>query len=240
MTPQITRWSDFAHVSEEFKSATREFQYTMFAVVDADDQVMATLKPIPDSEMFPEWPLSDSSGAKQLTQAPLFPPTNVRIFIKRPNLSQYDVFKRYKVVHLLAQSLLEEAYTMEFLSKHPHPNIIRYHGCCSRRGYLTGIVQDCHSRIIDKKAFIDALESAIHHLHSLGWAHNDLNPTNVLVNDSESGGGMPVLIDFDSAREIGRLLGTFRGTTGWIDGQIEDYTTSKKEHDIFALEKMRV
>ena len=79
---------------------------------------------------------------------------------------------------------------------------------------------DCHSYdlkdymknvggITDKKAFIDALESAIHHLHSLGWAHNDLNPTNVLVNDSESGGGMPVLIDFGSAREIGRLLGTF-------------------------------
>lgn len=146
MAPQITRWADFAHVSEEFDSETHEFQYTMFAVIDSDDviyygelptrkaevsfqQVTATLKPIPDSEIFPELPLSD---AKQLTQAPLELPANVQVFIKRPNFSQYDVFKRHNVVHLLAQGLLEEARTMEFLSEHPHPNFIRYHGCRSR------------------------------------------------------------------------------------------------------------
>lgn len=268
MAPQITRWTDFAYVSEEFDSETREFQYTMFAAIDSDDviyygelpirkadisfqQVTAKLKPIPDSEIFPEWPLSNEPAAKQLTQAPLVLPANVQVFIKRPNLSQYDVFKRHKVVHLLARGLLEEAHTMEFLSEHPHPNFIRYHGCRSQRSYLTGIVLDRHSHnlkdylknragTIDKKVFMDALESAIHHLHSLGWSHNDLNPTNVLVDDSKASGGMPVLIDFGSACETGRLLGTSRGTSGWIEGRIEDYTTSKKEHDIFALEKIRI
>ena len=48
---------------------------------------------------------------------------------------------------------------------------------------------------IDKKMFTGALESAILHLHSLGWAHN-INPTNVLVNESETTGGTPVLMDF--------------------------------------------
>ncbi|KND88609.1 hypothetical protein TOPH_06706 [Tolypocladium ophioglossoides CBS 100239] len=268
MAPQITKWADFAHVSEEFDPETRQFQYTMFVVIDSNDviyydelpvrkaeisfqQVTATLKPIPDSEIFPEWPLPDEPGAKQLTQAPLELPTNVQVFIKRPALCQYDVFSRHNVVHLLAQGLLEEARTMEFLSEHPHPNIIRYHGYRSRRGYLTGIVLDRHShdlndylkngaRAIDKKVFMDALESAICHLHSLGWAHNDLNPKNVLVDDSTAAGGLPVLIDFGSAREIGTLLGTSRGTSGWIEGRIEDYTTSKREHDIFALEKIRV
>ena len=61
--------------------------------------------------------------------------------------------------------------------------------------------------------------------------------TSVMV-ESGAGGGMPVLIDFGSAGEIGSLLGTPRGTSGWIEGRIEDYITSKKEHDIFALEKM--
>lgn len=93
---------------------------------------------------------------------------------------------------------------------------------------------------INKKMFMNALVSAIYHLHSLGWAHNDLNPTHVLVDDSDAGGGMPVLIDFGSASEIGRLLGTSRGASGWIEGRIEVYTTSTKEHDIFALEKMRL
>lgn len=144
----------------------------MFAVINSDDaiyygelptrkaeisfqQVMATLKPIPDSEIFPKLPLS---GAKQFTQAPLELPANVQVFIKRPNISQYDVYKRY----------------------------------------------------------------------------------DVLVDDSEASGGMPVLIDLGSAGKIGSLLGTSRGTSGWIEGRIEDYTTSKKEHDIFALEKMRL
>lgn len=265
MIPHITTWADFAYVSEEFDSETHEFQYTMLAIINSDDviyygelptrkaeisfqQVTATLKPIPDSEIFPELPVSD---AKQFTPAPLELPANVQVFIKRPNISQYDVYKRYNVVHLLAQSFLEEARTMEFLSAHPHPYFIRYHGCRFRKGYLTGIVLSRHSHDlksylsrevgnIDKRAFMNALESAIHHLHSLGWAHNDLNPTNVLVDDSEASRGMPILIDFGSAREVGSLLGTSRGTSGWIEGRIEDYTTSKKEHDVFALEKMRL
>ncbi|KAJ5081579.1 hypothetical protein NUU61_009843 [Penicillium alfredii] len=264
MMPQIKEWTDFAYLSEEFDPNTHEFRYTMFAAINLDDiifygelpnrkteisiqQATATLRPIPDSEIFPELSLSDS---KKLTEAPLELPANVQVFIKRPNLSQYDVYKRYNVVHLLAQSLLEEARTVEFLSEHPHPRIIRYHGCRFRRGYLTGIVLSRHSHDlkeylrhgggkIDKGVFMNELESAIYHLHSLGWAHNDLNPTNVLVDDSEVAEGMPVLIDFGSAREIGTSLGTSRGTSGWIEGRIEDYTTSKKEHDIFALEQLR-
>lgn len=43
---------------------------------------------------------------------------------------------------------------------------------------------------------MNALKSIIYHLPSLGGAHNDLYPKNVLVYDSEASGGMPVLIDF--------------------------------------------
>lgn len=99
MTPQITSWADFAYVSEEFDLETHEFQYTMLAVIKSDDtiyygelptrkaeisfqQVMATLKPIPDSEIFPAL-----SGAKQFTQTPLELAANAQVFIKRPHLS---------------------------------------------------------------------------------------------------------------------------------------------------------
>lgn len=177
---------------------------------------MYRLKRIPDREIFPELPSSDGSAAKNFSQAPLLALANVRVFIQRPNLSQYNMFSRHNVVHLLAQGLLEEAYTMEIICKHPHPNIGRYHGGCSRQSHLIGIVLDYRSYdlkgyikdepgVIDKEAFMDALESVIYYICLLGWPYNDLNQTNVSVNDLESGGGMPVLIDFGSAREIGRL-----------------------------------
>jgi hypothetical protein len=35
---QITKWADFAHVSEESDSEN-EFQYTMFAVINSDDVI---------------------------------------------------------------------------------------------------------------------------------------------------------------------------------------------------------
>ena len=264
MLANITSWADFAHISEEFDLESGEFQYTMFAIVDSDDifyyselptrraelsvqQVVSALRAMPDSALYPEWPSSNHLTKTSL----IIQPANPLVYIKRPNLSKYDVFKRHQVVHLLAQDLLEEAYTMEFLHQHPHPNIVGYHGCCHKRGYLTGIVLDRYPNdlksylqkeagSIDKEKFMDALESAINHLHSLGWAHNDLNPTNVLVNDSEDGGILPVLIDFNSARKINVPLGTSRGTAGWIEGKIEDYTTSRKENDIFALKKIRI
>lgn len=50
------------------------------------------------------------------------------------------------------------------------------------------------------------------------------NPTNILVDDE----GMPVLIDFGSAREIGAKLGTSCGTKGLIDEEMKDYHTSEK------------
>ncbi|KAJ6104951.1 hypothetical protein N7486_003640 [Penicillium sp. IBT 16267x] len=53
-----------------------------------------------------------------------------------------------------------------------------------------------------------------------------------MVDDFE-GAGMPVRIDFGSAREIGTLMGTSRGTTDCFERRIEDYTISRKEHELF-------
>ncbi|KAI9831652.1 MAG: hypothetical protein M1819_004718 [Sarea resinae] len=256
MAPQVTNWDDLMLISEEFETETNEFRYTMFAAVDGDviyfgqlnipkrdlsfQQITSALSPIPDDQIFPQWPPSDMKA----TQAPEVLPAN--IYIKRPNLSMFDVFKEYNVLHLLPQGLKEEVEAMEAICQHPHPNIIRYHGCQVRRGRITGLVLDRHPiglrdylkheiGTINKELFMETLESAIHHLHSLGWAHNDLNPDNILINKA----GMPILIDFGSAREIGQELSTSRGTRGWIDGEMMDYTKSEKRHDISALDKIR-
>lgn len=258
MAPQVTAWADLAFFHEEVDDVTGEFRYITFAVVDEDDtayfgklnhakdditfvQLTSALAPIPDDDIFPEWVPRDV----ELTRAQDTLPPNM--YIKRPNLCLYDIFQEHNVLDLIPKGLLEEARAMEMLSQHLHPNIIRYHGCRVRRGRITGLVLNRHPNVltdylknkvgsVDKEAFMQTLNSAIDHLHSLGWAHNDLNPSNILV-DME---GMPVLIDFGSAREIGAELGTSRGTKGWIEEDMKDYHTSDKRHDFFALEKIRI
>ncbi|OJD11416.1 hypothetical protein AJ78_07811 [Emergomyces pasteurianus Ep9510] len=253
MLPQITAWEDLTFFHEEVDE-TGEFQHSTFAVVvDEDDtawfgklnlpkhniafpQLTSALAPISGSDIFPLYNLKLTQAQDSLSQ---------NSYIKRSNLSLYDIFQEYNVLNLIPKDLLEEAQAMEKISKHSHPNIINYHGCRVRHGCITGLVLDRHLNtltdylknkvgFIDKEPFMQALKSAIYHLHSLGWAHNDLNPGNILVDEDS----MPVLIDFGSAREIGAKLGTSRGTKGWIDREMKDYHTSDKHHDLFALEKI--
>lgn len=256
MGPQVSNWEDMLWVSEEVDEETGDFQYTMFATVEDDaiyysqlskpkadisfQDATDSLARISDEEIFPRWPRQDHT----LTKAPDELPPNA--FVKRPRLALYDIFLKHKVVHLIPQGLMEEAEAMELLIGHPHPNIIGYHGCHVRRGYITGLLLDRHRHnlenylknghtIHDKPVFMESLESAVHHLHSLGWAHNDLNPSNILVtNDSR-----PIMIDFGSSHRIGEKLSTSRGTKGWIDCEMKDYTTSETRHDTSALAMIR-
>lgn len=257
MAPRVAAWEDLNFFHQEVDDETGVC-CTTYAVVDEDDmayfgksnhpadnisfeQLTSALAPIADDDIYPEWNPSDAELTK--AQDALLP----NVYIKRPNLPLYDIFQEHDVLDLIPKDFLEEARTMEMLSQHLHPNIIRYHGCRVRRGRITGLVLDRHPRTltdylknkvgsVDTEAFMQALSSAIHHLHSLGWAHNDLNPGNILVEEE----GMPVLIDFGSARKIGAKLGTSRGTKGWIEVDMKDYHTSDKRHDFFALDKIRM
>jgi serine/threonine protein kinase len=83
---------------------------------------------------------------------------------------------------------------------------------------------------LDKARFFAALESAIDYLHSLGLAHNDINPGNIMVKDE-----MPVLIDFGSCQPYGKNLRSL-GTKGWYE---ELFFTSEKKHDVYSLAKLR-
>lgn len=77
--------------------------------------------------------------------------------------------------------------------------------------------------------FLEALESAVDHLHSLGLAHNDINPDNIMVEN-----GAPVLIDFGSCQPFGKRLQSL-GTEGWYE---ELFFTSEQKHDVCSLTKL--
>src|SRR5262249_28776695 len=153
-----------------------------------------------------------------------------QIHIKRPSLLDYEDASGHEWIRKI---LPAEALVMERIAAAPHPNVVRYFGCLMRNGLLTGIVLEKHSRSlndrcvqgqkVDTDRFMAKLEDAVHHLHSLKLAYNDLNPNNVMVDEA----GMPVLIDFGSCQPLGgRLMQS--GTMGWCNGPIH---FSDKQHD---------
>lgn len=124
------------------------------------------------------------------------------VHIKRPGLEMYYSMKERDSAWI-PREVLGETLIMEQIPKQPHPNIIHYHGCRVRRGRITAIILEpldwTLSAYIDEPGFawldkarsLTAMESAVEYLHSLGLAHNDINPDNIMIKD-----GMPVLIDF--------------------------------------------
>lgn len=191
------------------------------------------LEYIPEEEIYPEIP-----PEIELTIAPN--DINGAVYLKRPGLLSY---KEMKETSYIVNNVLDETLIMEKISKTPHPNIIKYYGCRTRRGRIISLVLEKHDSTLfqysltpefqhlDKDKFVDALESAVAYLHSLGLAHNDISTHNVMIGKDDS----PVLIDFGSSAPYGQRLSSL-GSPGWYK---EDFFTSEKDHDDYALKKMR-
>ncbi|KAJ0160275.1 hypothetical protein CTA2_8237 [Colletotrichum tanaceti] len=254
MAPEVTHFNDLHFVAESFDPATRAFLDTTFALIEKEDEVYfgqlairklrisleeysAALVRVPDDEIYPKVPESDEQDDSDEQ------PLASNLYLKRPRLVEYEEYKDQDCVEIIPGLLLDEARNLEAISRlPPHPGIIGYHGCRVRRGFITGLVLDRHPADLkhhvkdeggpplDKAAFLGALESALAHLHTLGLAHNDVNPANILVSET----GMPVLVDFDSCRPIGQRLLHSRGTPGWTD-ESDSWDT----HDTFGIGKIR-
>lgn len=197
------------------------------------EEYSAGLEHIPDEELYPEVPKDVN-----LTIAP-FHLDDVSAFIKRPGLNSYETMKG---IEFIPKEILNETLTMEEISKVKHPNIVKYHGCRVKRGRITAIVLERIDQTLmeyastpafhelDKAKFIEALELAVDTLHSLGFAHNDINPYNIMVKNE-----MPVLIDFRSCQPFGKRLQSL-GTRRWYE---KLFFTSEKKHDEYSLGKLR-
>ncbi|CAK7212517.1 hypothetical protein SCUCBS95973_001489 [Sporothrix curviconia] len=82
--------------------------------------------------------------------------------------------------------------------------------------------------------FLTRLETVVHYLHSVGLAHNDLKPSNVMLRGTD---GQPVLIDLESCVPLGTKM-EVGGTRDWCE-KIEKDKISCVENDLYALRLFR-
>ncbi|KAI8633780.1 kinase-like domain-containing protein [Xylariaceae sp. FL1651] len=172
---------------------------------------MSPLEHVRDEEVYPLVP----DGTRPKVAPSHWDDTTA--FIKRPELNCYETMRGSD---FFPKEILHKTLIMEQISKAPHPNIITYHGCHIKRGRITAIVLERLGQTLtqlsrtppfhqlDHDSFFKAVESAVHHIHSLGLAHNDINPDNIMIRN-----GMPVLIDSGSCQLFGLNIQSF-GTVG--------------------------
>lgn len=194
------------------------------------EDLKRNLRRIPDEIVYPEL----ASGLTIITDDEEMK----RYYIKRPKLLCLD---DREATQLLPKMLVEEAHVLEFLKPYRHQNLVKYHGCILKQGRIAGIALEKYDimlqyrfeddpRALDAIACMDGIRAGVEHLHSLGLAHNDLNPMNIALDKDDQ----PVILDFGSCRKFGDAL-LSGGTHGWID---EDYSTSAQHHDEIALQKL--
>ncbi|KAF2247605.1 hypothetical protein BU26DRAFT_520707 [Trematosphaeria pertusa] len=240
--------------SEDLDPDTRKARFTTFYIVDDDDfaffgtvfkpkkditvqDINSALAYIPGERIYPPMPADTT-----VTVAPERIGEQMdEFYTKGPSLIIYDEVQD-SYPEYLSDLLYREVRIMEVIAKHPHPNIIGYHGVRVRRGRITGMVLNRHKdtllnhlrggRAINKGAFMQALASAVAYLHSICLAHNDINPENVMVDEQD----MPILIDFGSCQPPGKRLLT-AGTLGWV---WDNFLYSDQKNDLFALGKIAV
>lgn len=194
--------------------------------------------------------------------APLFPsgftrapdPLPEHCHIKKPQLISYDRIRQGSRPDDIAASVLQEAAVCELLKQQPHPNIAPYLGCQVSDGRITGLCFVAYERTLmeevnpgglmkrkvrsqgrsskDYSRVLAGVESGIRHLHGLGLVHNDINPSNIML-DGEEG----VIIDFGSCKRVGESLDDGGRTYEWYD---EHVTTALPQNDFDALDEIRI
>lgn len=247
---EITKLADLCSICEDtVESNGEQVPRTAFAAVDAEENAFFGVKlgihikqltveiardclqPLPDEEIYPDFPTTGLTAA---------PDDCSGRYVKRTAWPSYLDFKGTTFIPRL---MLQEAQTMELLAQQPHPNIVGYYGCRVKRGRIAGLVletfsfsydiafaaqrSDLFKGLVDKDRIMSGLRSAVSHLHSMGLAHNDINPANIMLKEQ----GEPVLIDFGSCQPVGQRLMSC-GTAGWRQ---EEFYTSEIAHDDYSL-----
>lgn len=199
------------------------------------DELVKLLDPVPSEKIYPAF-------AEGLTR---FKPgdDSQALHLKGPNLTNYAGDDD------LAKTLLQEALIHERLRTHPHPNLDIYLGCVAHNDLIVRLVFRSHIETLSRRRedmnfspqqrqdCMDKVESAAKHLHSLGLAHNDISPANIMFGDGDS----VFLIDLESCLPWGHRLSKGGLVGGWRGpfGNGQQFESSSAQCDILAIEDIR-
>lgn len=143
---------------------------------DMDDvDVIQYLEPVAPENVFPLLP-------QGFTVAPPFDIADH--YLKAPQFTYEDSKPGNTFV---ADILLSEATVLERLKQHPHPSIVTYYGAVTKDNRITHLcLKRCYCNLTEyfgvglsvseRERLLVEIRAGIEHLHSLGLAHNDINP----------------------------------------------------------------
>jgi hypothetical protein len=153
------------------------------------------------------------------------------IHIKKLRSSAYiDVLER------VAARTIKDLKNCQMLTQHPYPNVVPYLGCLVKDGQVTGLCfrkasktlmemvnpeivfkvkfdASCHS-LPDKEKLLQGWEASIRHIHSIGYVHNDVYLTNLMVLDNRT----LVVIDFNTLTRKGAMQ--YGRRFEWLDQEV--------------------
>ncbi|KAL4061768.1 kinase-like domain-containing protein [Scleroderma citrinum] len=152
----------------------------------------------------------------------------------------------------IAAAFRRDATMYETLRRSPHKNIAVYYGCvregnhhfsgiCMKRYRIT-LFEVMHAHMNEQKLnperiseIIEGVHAGLRHIHSLGYVHNDVTPTNIMIDED----GHPVLIDFDACRKLGDVTkGDRAGTPGYgLVPRPERYEAENDFHMLAIIEE---
>ncbi|KAI5457276.1 kinase-like domain-containing protein [Mariannaea sp. PMI_226] len=258
--PVIASFAGFTHICEVSSSvgdAELEFKYTSYIVVEAEsgavwygdlpmhrdnislEEAIACLARVPDESIYPHFLEKDF----RVLHSYYFNADEGDVHYKGPNFMAYC--NKPRGTPPIGDTLLEEAKILEMLDKYPHPNIVEYIGCIVKgyklhsiamKKYKMTLEDRCEPEVrdsmkpLDKEACIRDISAGLEHLHQLGYAHNDINPSNIVVDENDK----CIIIDFGSCMKLGSKLQELG-----LDGFNEEFEWHSSVHnDEYGLKKL--
>ncbi|KAJ3495878.1 hypothetical protein NLG97_g3069 [Lecanicillium saksenae] len=217
----VTAFRDYdAFIGTIPLTAAGEWKVGLYQDLDDDkfDSVLAAMERIPDADIYPPFDpdlaIFDEDSVEEESY-----------HLKAPNISNWlgnDT---------TAKVTLSEARTNQLFLSNRHPHLGTFLGCIVR---MVELKCGAAMEAAERKTIMRSIREAVVHIHSLGYAHNDISASNIMFDKDNNA----VLIDLDSCVPLGEKIKKGRRVGGWRGPMFwgQEYKISSVECDDACLE----
>lgn len=207
---------------------------------DMFNSLVANMEHIPESDIYPVY----DTSFRQFCPKPPMSKQSAH-FLKPPNITSWQGGHSDEI----ARTLLLEAQTNEALLANAHPHLGTYLGCVVYNDRIVRLAFPKYKETLadriagdsmskeEQRICIQSIEDAARHLHSIGYAHNDISACNIMFDES----GAAKLIDLDACAPLGSKIRKGGVVGGWRGPQFwkEEFVYSSIECDILSIQYIR-